>query len=369
MRGGGAAARGAQRYGETLSRREQTLYHVHWAEQRGDKDEARNRFARRRLRAAPNRLTDRKPTRAVRHALRPATKGASPRPSVGLYARSSNRSPANASLSPCARSHAPAAVAPAPLVRCRSSELALARVLSLCLSHAHTHTHTHTLRPWRRVMPAPLVGCPPGCRHTVPLHPHPFRQPHARAGGQAGGAHRSARRRDRRVREEARAERAAEMAMKWRRGEGAGPFTLVFFRSFFFSRVRWWLVVSSRSRPLKAVANNQGAGCMPAAYVGAEIARRDLLFICEQLHHWKPAFRGHKDTPKRKSACSAREETRVHNTRRQQAKSPTRRLLKKSAPESTRSCGPESTSVCGDVGEVDLQPRSVAATRGSPAAA
>ena len=52
-----------------------------------------------------------------------------------------------------------------------------------------------------------------------------------------------------------------------------------------------------------------------------------------------------------------------------QAKSPTRRLLRKSAPGSTRSCDPESTSVCGDVGEVDLQSRSVAATRGWPAAA
>ena len=40
-----------------------------------------------------------------------------------------------------------------------------------------------------------------------------------------------------------------------------------------------------------------------------------------------------------------------HNTR--QAKSPTRRLLRKSAPGSTRSCDPESTSICGDVGEVD----------------
>ena len=38
-------------------------------------------------------------------------------------------------------------------------------------------------------------------------------------------------------------------------------------------------------------------------------------------------------------------------------------------PGSTRSCDPESTSVCGDVGEVDLQSRSAAATRGWPAAA
>ena len=56
-----------------------------------------------------------------------------------------------------------------------------------------------------------------------------------------------------------------------------------------------------------------------------------------------------------------------NNTR--QAKSPTRRLLRKSAPGSTRSCDPESTSVCGDIGEVDLHSRSVAATRGWPAAA
>ena len=56
-----------------------------------------------------------------------------------------------------------------------------------------------------------------------------------------------------------------------------------------------------------------------------------------------------------------------HNTR--QAESPVRRLLRKSAPGSTRSCAPESTSVCGDVGEVDPQSRSVAATRGRPAAA
>ena len=54
---------------------------------------------------------------------------------------------------------------------------------------------------------------------------------------------------------------------------------------------------------------------------------------------------------------------------KRQAKSPTRRLLRKSAPGSTRSCDPESTSVCGDVGEVELQSRSVAATRGWPAAA
>ena len=31
----------AQAYYEALARREQTLYHVHWAEQRGDHDEAR----------------------------------------------------------------------------------------------------------------------------------------------------------------------------------------------------------------------------------------------------------------------------------------------------------------------------------------
>ena len=55
------------------------------------------------------------------------------------------------------------------------------------------------------------------------------------------------------------------------------------------------------------------------------------------------------------------------NTR--QAKSPTRRLLRKSAPGLTRSCDPESTSICGDVGEVDPQSRSVAATREWPAAA
>ena len=57
----------------------------------------------------------------------------------------------------------------------------------------------------------------------------------------------------------------------------------------------------------------------------------------------------------------------ISNTR--QAKSPTRRRLRKSAPGSTRSCDPESTSICGDVGEVDPQSRSVAATRGWPAAA
>ena len=52
------------------------------------------------------------------------------------------------------------------------------------------------------------------------------------------------------------------------------------------------------------------------------------------------------------------------------AKSPTRRLLRKNAPGSTRSCDPESTSICGGVGEVDPQSRSVAATRrGWPAAA
>ena len=42
-------------------------------------------------------------------------------------------------------------------------------------------------------------------------------------------------------------------------------------------------------------------------------------------------------------------------------------FLGKCAPGSTRSCGPESTSICGDVGEVDPQSRSVAATRGWPA--
>ena len=43
--------------------------------------------------------------------------------------------------------------------------------------------------------------------------------------------------------------------------------------------------------------------------------------------------------------------------------------MRKSAPGSTRSCDPELTSICGDVGEVDPQSRSVAATRGWPAAA
>jgi hypothetical protein len=53
----------------------------------------------------------------------------------------------------------------------------------------------------------------------------------------------------------------------------------------------------------------------------------------------------------------------AQHTTREASRPCTRRLLIKSVPRSTPGCAPESTSVYGDIGEVDRQSSSVAATR------
>ena len=131
---------------------------------------------------------------------------------------------------------------------------------------------------------------------------------------------------------------------------------------------------SARRRCLPPPQPSAAVATPPAAALSAtrrECATRAARCLWPRALWWCPTFQSggtcQRDVVEKGRSVDASSDAAPNNTRH--AESPVRRLLRKSAPGSTRSCAPESTSVCGDVGEVDPQSRSVAVTRGRPAAA
>ena len=140
-------------------------------------------------------------------------------------------------------------------------------------------------------------------------------------------------------------------------------------------RLQFRRVAKRRERKL-CMTFGKAPGVTSRHHLAAASPRRPRFVRWPRVDACRSPFRARRKlcTAKKIGACAlsmcARRlypPSRAPNTR--QGKSAARQLLSKSASRSTRGCAPESTSVCGDVGEVDHQSISVAATRGRPAAA